>query len=86
MRVIVVGGKVLGGMLRIGGGNDFRSNIGAGGRGEPFAVPEKVAEYALRAAKTIGLDYCGIDFFINVARPYAEHILAKIAKKDSDSH
>ena len=112
LRVIVVGGKVLGGMLRIGGGNDFRSNIGAGGRGEPFAVPEKVAEYALRAAKTIGLDYCGIDFLfgkddemllcevnsnaffrtfesvtgINVARAYAEHILAKIAKKDSDSH
>lgn len=112
LRVIVVGDKVLGGMLRIGGGNDFRSNIGAGGRGEPFDVPEKVAEYALRAAKTIGLDYCGIDFLfgkddemllcevnsnaffrtfesvtgINVARAYAEHILAKIAKKDSDSH
>lgn len=62
LRVIVVGGKVLGGMLRIGGGEDFRSNIGAGGRGEPYEVPEQTAGYALLAAKTLGLDYCGIDF------------------------
>lgn len=104
LRVIVVGDRVLGGMLRIGGGDDFRSNIGAGGRGEPYEVPEEVAQYALRAAKTIGLDYCGMDFLfgkdgemllcevnsnaffrtfesvtgINVARPYAEHILSKV--------
>ena len=62
LRVIVVGGKVLGGMLRIGRGEDFRSNIGAGGRGEPYEVPEQTAGYALLAAKTLGLDYCGIDF------------------------
>ena len=57
-----MGGKVLGGMLRIGGGEDFRSNIGAGGRGEPYEVPEQAAGHALLAAKTLGLDYCGIDF------------------------
>ena len=61
MRVIVVGGKVLGGIER-SSDNDFRSNIGLGGRAKQVEVPSEVQEHAVRAAQILGLDYCGIDF------------------------
>ena len=90
VRVIVIGGEVVGGMIRQSE-NDFRSNVAAGGR-------------ALKAHKALGLDYSGVDilfgengkpivcevnsnaFFksfeavthINVARKYAEYVLSKI--------
>ena len=63
MRVIVVGGKVLGGILRKSNG-DFRSNIGLGGHAEKVDVPPSVAKAAVRAAEILGLDYCGIDFLL----------------------
>ena len=60
-RVITVGGEVVGGMLRESRG-DFRSNIGAGGRGTPYQVPPAMARLAERVADILGLVYCGIDF------------------------
>ena len=60
LRVIVIGGKVLGGMLRKGA--DYRSNVGSGGVGEKHDVPSDIAAAAEKAALGIGLDYCGIDF------------------------
>lgn len=63
MRVIVVGGKVLGGILRRSGG-DFRSNIGLGGRAEKADVPHEIKVMAERASGILGLDYCGIDFLL----------------------
>ena len=59
VRVIVIGGKVIGAMLRQG--KDFRSNIGAGGCGKPFTVTPEIENIAVRTAETLGLDYCGID-------------------------
>ncbi|MDE7107933.1 MAG: RimK family alpha-L-glutamate ligase [Clostridiales bacterium] len=61
LRVIVVGGKVLGGIERRSD-CDFRSNIGLGGSATMAEVPIEVQEYAVKAAKILGLDYCGIDF------------------------
>ncbi len=61
MRVIVVGGKVLGGIERRSNG-DFRSNIGLGGSATAVAVPREVQDYAVKAASVLGLDYCGLDF------------------------
>ena len=61
MRVIVVGGKVLGGIERRSDG-DFRSNIGLGGNATAVKVPSIVRDYAVRAADILGLDYCGMDF------------------------
>lgn len=62
LRVIVVGGKVAGGMLRQAAGGDFRSNLGGGGRGEAFPVDRETARLAVRIARRLRLDYCGIDF------------------------
>lgn len=64
MRVIVVGGKVLGGIERRSNG-DFRSNIGLGGSATTVSVPSIVQDYAVKAANVLGLDYCGIDFLYN---------------------
>lgn len=61
LRVIVVGGKVLGAITRSSNG-DFRSNIGLGGTAAAADVPPNVQEYAVKAAQILGLDYCGIDF------------------------
>lgn len=63
LRVIVVGQKVLGGILRKSDG-DFRSNIGLGGKAEKAEVPKSVEVIALKAAEILGLDYCGLDFLL----------------------
>ncbi|MBR4504701.1 MAG: RimK family alpha-L-glutamate ligase [Candidatus Methanomethylophilaceae archaeon] len=60
LRVIVIGGKAIGGMLRHSDA-DFRSNIGCGGVGEPYDLTPEVAAYAERIADALDLDYCGID-------------------------
>lgn len=63
MRVIVIGGKTVCGMIRRNDG-DFRSNVELGGVGSGVAVPASIAETCEKAAKIIGLDYCGIDVLL----------------------
>ncbi|MGN0812390.1 MAG: RimK family alpha-L-glutamate ligase [Candidatus Coproplasma sp.] len=63
LRVIVIGGKVLGGMLRQSNG-DFRSNVALGGKAIPYPVSSKVRELCLKCASVLGLDYCGIDILL----------------------
>lgn len=64
MRVIVVGGKTLGGIIRSSDNGDFRSNIGLGGSATKTEVPEQIKLTAEKAAAALGLDYCGIDFLL----------------------
>lgn len=63
VRVIVVGKKAVGAMLRKNE-NDFRSNIGGGGRGEKIDLSADFARVAERAAEILQLDYCGVDILI----------------------
>lgn len=63
MRVIVIGGKTVCGMLRQSQ-TDFRSNAHLGGTATACDVPADVAAMCERAAKIIGLDYCGIDVLL----------------------
>ena len=63
LRVIVVGGKTLGGIIRRSDG-DFRSNIGLGGTAEKAVVPSEVKALAEKAARLLNLDYCGLDFLL----------------------
>ncbi|MGN0824588.1 MAG: RimK family alpha-L-glutamate ligase, partial [Candidatus Coproplasma sp.] len=60
LRVIVIGGKVLGGMLRQSNG-DFRSNVALGGSATPYPVDDKLSALCQKCACVLGLDYCGID-------------------------
>ncbi len=63
MRVIVIGGKTVGAIIR-SSAVDFRSNIGLGGKAEKCDVPSDIAAIAQKTAATLGLDYCGIDFLL----------------------
>ena len=61
IRVIVVGGKALGCMERVAQEGEFRSNIELGGVGKKVAPSKEYLTAAELAAKTLGLDYCGVD-------------------------
>ncbi len=61
IRVIVLGGKVLGAMKRSAAGDEFRSNFSLGGRVEPWNLSEGDRILAEKVAKVCGLDYCGVD-------------------------
>ncbi len=60
LRINVVGGKVVGAMLRENSG-DFRSNISGGGTGKSYSPTKAQAEMALRACEALGLDFAGVD-------------------------
>ena len=63
MRVIVIGGKAVCAMLREND-KDFRSNIAHGGKATAVEISKTVAEMCEKAARVIGLDYCGIDVLL----------------------
>ncbi|MCM1546639.1 MAG: RimK family alpha-L-glutamate ligase [Clostridiales bacterium] len=60
IRVIVIGGKAICSMKRRND-SDFRSNIELGGKGENYPLTRGLAELCERVAKTLSLDYCGVD-------------------------
>ncbi|MBR2441751.1 MAG: RimK family alpha-L-glutamate ligase [Clostridia bacterium] len=61
VRVIVVGGKALGGMERVAQGDEFRSNIELGSEGRRAELLPEYARVAEQAAAALGLEYCGVD-------------------------
>lgn len=60
VRVIVIGDRVIGAMIR-SSDNDFRSNIENGGHAEPYQLNEEAEKLCIGIAKNLGLRYCGID-------------------------
>lgn len=60
LRVIVIGGKAIGGMIRHSD-SDFRSNAALGAVSYPADVPEISRKISENVAEILGLDYCGID-------------------------
>lgn len=61
VRVIVIGGKAVAAMERVAQAGEFRSNIELGGTGRAIDLPVAYAKTAEKAAKCLGLDYCGVD-------------------------
>ena len=64
IRVITIGGKAIGAMMRISNG-DFRSNIGAGGSGIKVELDDEIIKISNNIAQALGLDYCGIDLLLD---------------------
>ena len=60
VRVIVIGGVAVASMQRINE-NDFRSNVGQGGRCVKVELSPRFRQVAERCASILGLDYCGVD-------------------------
>jgi len=69
IRVIVVGGKIVGAMKREGAEGDFRSNIHQGGKASSYKLSRKERTTALAAAKAMGLDVCGVDMIPSARGP-----------------
>ena len=65
LRVLVIGGKVIGAMKRTAPEGDFRANITNGGHGSAFEVTEEIDYIARETAKTLGLDIAGIDLLFD---------------------
>jgi ribosomal protein S6--L-glutamate ligase/tetrahydromethanopterin:alpha-L-glutamate ligase len=59
IRAFVVGGEVIASMLRTS--ESWKTNISAGGKAEPYALEEELAELSVKATETIGLEYSGVD-------------------------
>jgi ribosomal protein S6--L-glutamate ligase len=61
IRALVVGGKVIAAMKRTGGGDDFRSNLHRGGSAVPVKITPEERATAVKSAKAMGLNVCGVD-------------------------
>jgi len=61
IRAFVIGDKVVCSMKRRGSNNDKRANLHAGANGEPLVLDEESKELALKSAKAINSDICGVD-------------------------
>ncbi|KUO56310.1 MAG: ribosomal protein S6 modification protein [Sphingomonadales bacterium BRH_c3] len=61
IRALVVGGKVVAAMKRTGAADDFRSNLHRGGSAEVIKITPEERATAVRAARWMGLNVCGVD-------------------------
>ena len=61
IRALVIGGKVVAAMKRTGAADDFRSNLHRGGSAEVIKITPEERSTAVRAAKHMGLNVCGVD-------------------------
>jgi ribosomal protein S6--L-glutamate ligase len=61
IRCFVIGGKVVGTMMRKGAPDEFRSNLHRGGSAERVRITPEERSTAVRAAKTLGLNVAGVD-------------------------
>jgi ribosomal protein S6--L-glutamate ligase len=69
IRAFVVGGKVVASMKRQSLDDDFRSNLHQGGAGEVVKLTEEERKTAIKAARTMGLNVCGVDMMRSARGP-----------------
>ncbi|NLM96010.1 MAG: RimK family alpha-L-glutamate ligase [Halanaerobiaceae bacterium] len=65
LRIFVVGGRVVGSMLREARDSDYRANYSAGGRVSYFELTEEIEWLALEATRILGLDVAGVDLLFH---------------------
>ena len=65
LRVIVIGGRVVGAMLRQSTDGSFKANISRGGEGSPYVVDDHMEMLAIQTAKILDLDIAGVDLLFS---------------------
>ena len=65
LRVIVIGGRVVGAMLRQSTDGSFKANISRGGEGTAFDVDDRMELLAIQTAKVLDLDIAGVDLLFS---------------------
>ena len=73
-RVIVIGGKVVAYMKRENK-NSYLSNLATGGKAYVVELDQSYLDVAVKAAKILDMDYCGVDLLIG---PNNEPILSEV--------
>lgn len=61
IRALILGGKVVAAMKRTGAEGEFRSNLHRGGSANVVRLSPEERSTAIRAAKAMGLNVCGVD-------------------------
>ncbi|MCW3990852.1 MAG: RimK family alpha-L-glutamate ligase [Candidatus Bathyarchaeota archaeon] len=59
LRAFVIGDEVVASMMRTA--DDWKTNLSAGGKAEPYDLEEELAELSIEATAAIGLEYSGVD-------------------------
>ena len=73
-RIIVIGGKVIAYMKRENP-YSYLSNLATGGTASKVELPQKYLDTAVKCAKILGLDYCGVDI---LEGPHGEPIVSEV--------
>lgn len=73
LRVYVMGGEIVAGMLR-SCDTEFRSNFCLGGRAEPYRLTPEVRSMTKRLMQALPMDYAGIDFMFSGGKPVFNEI------------
>ena len=61
IRVLVVGDRAVAGMKRKAQQDEKRANLHAGGSGEVVQISREVSNLAIKTARALGADVCGVD-------------------------
>jgi RimK family alpha-L-glutamate ligase len=64
IRVFVIGERAVAAMRRIPPRGDWRSNAARGGRTEPQQIDSELEDLAVKAARSVGAFYAGVDILI----------------------
>ncbi|MDD3794045.1 MAG: RimK family alpha-L-glutamate ligase [Candidatus Gracilibacteria bacterium] len=70
LRIFVVGGRIIGSMLRKGKPGDFKANYSGGGSTHNYELNQIEEILALEAAKVVGLDIAGVDLLFDKDNGY----------------
>ena len=65
IRVMVVGGRAIGAILREAQEGKYKANISRGGAGKPFELNPEVEWLSIEAARALGLDIAGVDILFD---------------------
>ena len=65
LRVFVIGGRVVGAMMRVAAKGNFKANVHQGGTVKPVKISPQVEWLVLETVKIVGLDIAGVDLLID---------------------
>lgn len=68
VRVFIIGDKVVASMKRVS--ENWKTNLSIGGKAESFDPCDEIKEISLKAAKTLDLDYTGVDVIVSGDNAY----------------
>ncbi|MDD3818713.1 MAG: RimK family alpha-L-glutamate ligase [Actinomycetota bacterium] len=65
IRVVVIGGRAIGAIMRRSSDGNFKANYSAGGLAEPYVINPTVEWLAVKSSKIIGLGIAGVDILFD---------------------